>query len=153
MTELQPPSSPNSAREYPDRPWVGVGVVVWQDDEILLIRRGRPPRKGEWGIPGGAQAVGETVFEAAIREVREEAGVTIRPTTIITAVDSIWRDGEGRVEFHYTLVEVSAEWTAGEAIAASDAEEVCWVKPAAAIKLVKWDETLRVIAEAARLRG
>ncbi|MDB5395763.1 MAG: phosphohydrolase [Rhodospirillales bacterium] len=140
-------------REYPDRPWVGIGVVVWQDDEILLVRRGRPPRQGEWGIPGGAQALGETVFEAAIREVREETGVTVRPTNILTVVDSIARDDEGRAQFHYTLVEVSAEWSGGEAEAASDVTDVCWVKPAAAAKLVKWDETIRVIAEAGRLRG
>ena len=140
-------------REYPDRPWVGVGVVVWQDDEILLVRRGRPPRQGEWGIPGGAQALGETVFEAVIREVREETGVTVRPTNIVTVVDSIWRDDDGRAQFHYTLVEVSAEWSGGEAEAASDVTDVCWVKPAAAAKLVKWDETIRVIAEAGRLRG
>lgn len=140
-------------REYPDRPWVGVGIVVWQDDEILLVRRGRDPRKGEWSIPGGGQDLGETVFEAAIREVREETGVTIRPTNIITVVDSILRDADGRPQFHYTLIEISAEWIAGEAIAASDVDDVCWVKPAAAAKLVKWDETLRVIAEAAKLRG
>ncbi len=80
------------AREYPDRPWVGVGVVVWRGDEILLVRRAKPPRVGEWSIPGGAQSLGETVFEAAIREVREETGIAIRPTGIITVVDSILRD-------------------------------------------------------------
>ncbi len=140
-------------REYPDRPWVGVGVVVWQDDEILLVRRGRAPRLGEWSIPGGAQAVGETVFEAAIREVFEETGVTVRPTGIVTVVDSVIRDAEQRAQYHYTLIEISAEWTAGEAVAASDVDEICWVKPYAAAKLVKWGETLRVIAEAERLRG
>ena len=147
------PSAPRATREYPDRPWVGVGVVVWQDDEILLVRRARPPRMGEWSIPGGGQDLGETVFEAAIREVREETGVTVRPTNLVTVVDSILRDDEGAPQFHYTLIEISAEWVAGEAIAASDVSDVCWVKPAAASKLVKWDETLRVIAEAGRLRG
>jgi 8-oxo-dGTP diphosphatase len=150
---LTDPSAPRATREYPDRPWVGVGVVVWQDDEILLVRRARAPRMGEWSIPGGGQDLGETVFEAAIREVREETGVTIRPTNIVTVVDSILRDDRGAAQFHYTLIEISAEWVAGEAIAASDVSDICWVKPAAAAKLVKWDETLRVIAEARRLRG
>jgi len=142
-----------SAREYPDRPWVGVGIVVWRGDEILLVRRAKPPRLGEWSIPGGAQSLGETVFDAAIREVREETGIAIRPTGIVTVVDSIIRDAEQRPQFHYTLVEISAEWMAGEAVAADDVDDVRWTTPAMAATLVKWDETLRIIAEAARLRG
>jgi 8-oxo-dGTP diphosphatase len=142
----------SSVREYPDRPWVGVGIVVWRGDEILLVRRAKPPRLGEWSIPGGAQSLGETVFEAAIREVREETGIAIRPTGIITVVDSIIRNAEQRPQFHYTLVEISAEWTAGEAVAADDVDDVRWATPAAAATLVKWDETLRIIDEAARLR-
>ena len=144
--------SPETQREYPDRPWVGVGVVVWRGDEILLVRRGRPPRQGEWSIPGGAQALGETVFETAAREVLEETGVTVRPTGIITVVDSILPDDQGRPQFHYTLFEISAELTEGEAKAASDVDDVRWLTPTAAAAFVKWDETLRVIAEAARLR-
>jgi 8-oxo-dGTP diphosphatase len=149
VTETVPPRGP---REYPDRPWVGVGVVVWRGEEILLVRRAKPPRLGEWSIPGGAQSLGETVFEAAIREVLEETGVSIRPTGIVTVVDSVIRDADRRPQFHYTLVEVSAEWTAGDAIAASDVDAVRWATPAAAAGLVKWDETLRVIAEAQSLR-
>jgi 8-oxo-dGTP diphosphatase len=145
--------SPPGSREYPDRPWVGVGIVVWRGDEILLVRRAKPPRLGEWSIPGGAQLLGETVFEAAIREVREETGVAIHPTGIVTVVDSIIRDARQRAQFHYTLVEISAEWMAGEAVAADDVDDVCWTSPATAATLIKWDETLRVIAEAARLRG
>ena len=141
-----------TSREYPDRPWVGVGIVVWRGDEILLVRRAKLPRLGEWSIPGGAQSLGETVFETAIREVREETGVAIRPTGIVTVVDSVIRDAEQRPQFHYTLVEVSAEWMTGEAIAADDVDAVCWATPEAAATLIKWDETLRVIAEAARLR-
>jgi len=149
MTGTAPPASP---REYPDRPWVGVGIVVWRDDEILLVRRAKAPRLGEWSIPGGAQSLGETVFEAAIREVLEETGVTIRPAGIITVVDSVIRDSEQRAQFHYTLVEVSAEWIAGEPAAASDVDGVRWATPAEAAKLVKWNETVRVIAEAKILR-
>ena len=145
--------SPPDSREYPDRPWVGVGIVVWRGDEILLVRRAKPPRLGEWSIPGGAQSVGETVFEAAIREVREETGISIRPTGIVTVVDSVIRDAEQRPQFHYTLVEMSAEWVAGDAIAADDVDDIRWATPATAATLIKWDETLRVIAEAARLRA
>ncbi len=140
------------AREYPDRPWAGVGIVVWRGHEILLVRRGRAPRKGEWSIPGGGQALGETVFEAAIREVREETGLTVRPTAILTVVDSILLDADDRPQFHYTLVEISAEWVAGEARAADDVDDVRWVQPAKARDFVKWDETLRIIALAREQR-
>ncbi len=143
----------SDVREYPDRPWVGVGIVVWKEDRILLVRRGRAPRKGEWSIPGGGQALGETVFEAAIREVHEETGLTVRPTAILTVVDSILRDAENRPQFHYTLIEVSAEWVAGEAHAADDVDDVRWVLPAQAIDFVKWDETLRIIELARALRS
>jgi len=85
--------------------------------------------------------------------VREETGIAIRPTGIVTVVDSIIRDAEQRPQFHYTLVEISAEWMAGEAVAADDVDDVRWTTPAMAATLVKWDETLRIIAEAARLRG
>jgi 8-oxo-dGTP diphosphatase len=141
-----------TALEYPDRPWVGVGIVAWRDDQVLLVRRAKPPRLGEWSIPGGAQALGETVFEAAIREAREEAGVEIRPTSIVTVVDSVVRDASQRTQYHYTLVEISAEWVAGEPIAGDDVDDVRWATPEEAATLVKWDETLRIIAEAARLR-
>jgi len=150
---LTGPERTPGPREYPDRPWVGVGVIVWRGDQILLVRRAKAPRLGEWSIPGGAQLLGETVFEAAIREVQEETGVSIRPTGVITVVDSVIRDAVQLPQFHYTLVEISAEWTAGEAVAADDVDDVRWATPAAAATLIKWDETLRVIAEAARLRG
>lgn len=139
-------------REYPDRPWVGVGVVVWKGDEVLLVRRGRNPRKGEWSIPGGGQALGETVFEAAIREVAEETCLTVRPTGILTVVDSILRDAADIPQFHYTLVEISAEWVAGEPQARDDVEEVRWILPAQASEYVEWTETLRIIEMARHLR-
>ncbi len=145
-------TEPGDGRYYPSRPWVGVGVVVWKGDEVLLVRRGRPPRQGEWGIPGGAQELGETIFETAKREVAEETGVTIRPLSVLTALDGIQRDPAGRVEFHYTLIEVVAEWVSGEASPRSDVEAVCWMAPSEASKLVAWDATLRVLADAERQR-
>lgn len=140
-------------RRYPNRPWVGVGVVVWRGDDVLLVRRGRPPRQGQWGIPGGAQELGETVFETARREVLEETGLTIRPTGIISAVDSVVRDDQGRVEYHYTLIEISAEWVAGEAVALSDVTAAQWVAPGEVAGLVEWGETARIVGLAALQRA
>lgn len=133
------------AREYPDRPWVGVGVVVWQGERVLLIRRGRAPRLGQWGLPGGAQTVGETLFEAAAREVLEETGLVVEPQAVVTALDSISRDPVGEIQFHYTLVEVLAECGEGEPVAADDAMDARWVTPEQVPELVEWGETMRVI--------
>lgn len=153
MTDTAPDqSSDRSGREYPDRPWVGVGVIVWRGDRLLLIRRGRAPRLGQWSLPGGAQGIGETVFETAAREVLEETGLTVTPIEVVTVVDAISHDGAGDVQYHYTLVEVTAEWKEGEAAAMDDALEVRWAAVEEAVALVPWDETERVIRLAAERR-
>ena len=63
------------SREYPDRPWVGIGAIAFRGDTVLLVRRARPPRQGLWSLPGGAQHLGEGAEEAARRELREETGL------------------------------------------------------------------------------
>jgi ADP-ribose pyrophosphatase YjhB (NUDIX family) len=149
------PAAPDThdERAWPARPWVGVGVVVWRDDRVLLVRRGRPPRLGQWSLPGGAQAAGETVLDTATRELEEEAGLAIVPLGVVTVVDAITRDDGGRVQYHYTIVEVAAECPEGEARAADDALEVRWVTPDEAAALTHGDETARVIALSRRLRS
>jgi ADP-ribose pyrophosphatase YjhB (NUDIX family) len=113
-------------RAYPDRPYVGVGVVILRGDEVLLAQRGKWPRRFVWSIPGGAQELGESVHDAALREVREETGLEVEIVGLVDVVDSIQRDEDGRVRFHYTLVDFVAEWHAGEAVAADDVAEVTW---------------------------
>lgn len=139
-------------REYPDRPWVGIGAVVFRGDDVLLVRSNKGSRRGQWSIPGGAQSAGETIYETAIREVREEAGIEIVPEGIVTAVDSIRRDGEGRVRFHFTLIDVLAEWREGELIAGDDADMAEWVPAARFADLKLWSETIRVIELARAMR-
>lgn len=143
------------SRDYPEHPRVGVGVVVWRGDRVLLVRRARPPQAGEWSLPGGGQELGETLVETARREVAEETGLAICPTGVLTAVDSIHRDDAGRVRFHYTLIDLVAEWRAGEAEARDDVSAVRWATPEEAEALVAWSETRRVIrlAVAARRLG
>ena len=141
------------SRSYPNRPIVGVGVVVFRDDRVLLIKRGKPPRMGDWSLPGGMQEIGETVFEAAVREVQEETGVTICDIALIDVVDSITLDDDARVQFHYTLIDVVAKWRSGEPAGGSDAMHAEFVSLDDVSKLVLWRETHRIIAKARDMLG
>ncbi len=136
-------------REFPELPQVGVGVIVWRGDQCLLVRRAKPPRSGQWSIPGGRQRLGETLSEAARREVHEETGVMIEVIDVVTAVDLIERDGAGQVRFHYVLVDVNASWLSGEPRAGSDAEDVLWTRLDMLSELGMWSETERIIRLAA----
>ena len=139
------------------RPLVGVGVVVLKGapgaGRVLLIRRGKPPRKGTWSLPGGRQRHGETVRDAARREVREETGLEVEVTALLDVVDSLTRDASGGVAYHYTLVDFLAEWRGGEPQAGDDAAEVLWADPRDLEAYTLWDETLRIIALALEKRG
>jgi 8-oxo-dGTP diphosphatase len=139
-------------REYPDRPFCGVGAVILKGDQALLIRRGKPPRIGQWSIPGGIQHVGETWREAVHREVSEETGLTVEIAEILAVVDSITRDERGQVRFHYTLIDVLAQWRAGEPNAGSDAAEARWVPLSEVDAYGLWSETTRILRLAAERR-
>jgi ADP-ribose pyrophosphatase YjhB (NUDIX family) len=140
------------SREYPSRPFVGVGVVVLKDDTVLLIRRGKPPRVGEWSLPGGSQHAGETVRETAAREVREETGVTIRDPRFVEVIDAIIPDDEGRTRYHYTLIDFAAEWAAGEPVPDDDASHAEWIPLSRLEELEMWEKTIDIIRKADRLR-
>lgn len=139
-------------REYPDRPIVGVGVVVLGPDGVLLIRRAKPPRQGQWSLPGGAQKIGETVFDAARREVLEETGLEVEILGLVDVVDSIRPDDAGNVRYHFTLVDVVAVAAGpGTPVAGSDADEVAWMTLEDISGLELWTETERIIALAAEM--
>ena len=118
-----------TSREYPDRPWVGIGCIVFRGEHVLLVRRGKPPRIGQWSLPGGAQHVGETAEEAARRELREETGIEVGPLALAIVVDAISRDDAGRAQYHYTIIDFAAAWQSGEARAGDDVSEVAWALP------------------------
>ncbi len=135
-------------REYPLLPMIGVGVVVWKGHHVLMIRRGKPPRLGEWSLPGGLQEVGETVAAAGAREVMEETGVSIGPAVLVDVVDAIYPDETGRIRGHYTLIDLTARWLAGEPVAGDDAMAAEWKTLAEVEALDLWPETRRIILRA-----
>lgn len=135
-------------REYPTRPIAGVGVVVRKGNQVLLIRRGKPPRQGEWGIPGGALELGETWRQAAVREVREECGIEIMLGDVVDVVDIVVRDGDERVQYHYAIVDFAAEYLSGDLHAASDVLDARWVALDELSKYALPSMTRRVIRQA-----
>jgi ADP-ribose pyrophosphatase YjhB (NUDIX family) len=139
--------------DYPNRPLIGVGVVVFKDDRVLLIRRGKPPREGQWSLPGGRQRLGERIAATARREVAEEAGIEVEVGGLLDVIDSITRDEAGAVQYHYTLVDLLAEWRAGEAQPGHDAAAVTWADPADLAPYGLWQETERVIGLALQKRN
>src|SRR5271163_5194278 len=103
-------------RTYPTHPMAGIGIVLLRGEEVLLVRRGQPPALGAWSLPGGRQELGETAETCARRELLEETGLTCGLLTLIGHVDSIHRDAEGKIEYHYTILDFGALYTTGEAI-------------------------------------
>ncbi len=146
------PDRPNP-REYPARPWVGIGVLAFRGADVLLIRRGRPPRLGEWSLPGGAQRLGEPAEDCARRELREETGIEVGPLDLLAVVDAITQGEGGAPRFHYTIIDYVARWTSGEARPGGDVTEVAWCDSADPAAYGLWPEALRVIVEARRRLG
>ncbi len=141
------------SREYPPRPIVGIGVAVLRPDAVLLVRRGKPPNVGAWSLPGGAQELGETAEAAARRELREETGLEVGPLLLAANVDSIHRDPDGRVRYHYTIIDFAACWVGGAPVAASDVTDAIWAPFERFDDYGLWDEARRVIGIAQVLLG
>jgi 8-oxo-dGTP diphosphatase len=116
---------PKSA--YPDHPRLAVGAVVRHDDRVLLVQRGRPPGEGQWAIPGGNVHLGETLQQAAEREILEETGIVIAAHEPVFTFDVVERDAEGRVRFHYVIVDLAADYLGGDLCAGDDAAQARWV--------------------------
>jgi 8-oxo-dGTP diphosphatase len=114
-------------RLYPDQPVVGIGAVIIQDGKIALIRRGNEPSKGKWTIPGGLVELGESLDAAVIRETKEETCLDVDNPRLIDVVDNVDLDEQGKVKYHYVIIDYLVRVKAGTVKAASDAAELCWV--------------------------
>ena len=129
-------------------PVPAVGIVCLRGDAVLLIRRGKAPRMGEWSLPGGRIEPGERAVDAALRELAEETGVTARITALIDVVDGIFAESR----LHYVLIDYAAEWVSGEPVAGDDALEARFVPLDQVDELIEWSETRRIIGLAAAQR-
>ena len=114
-------------RLYPARPILAASVAVIRDGRILLAARGKPPSEGLFSLPGGMVDVGETLAEAALRELREEVGVEARMIGLIAPVEFIERDDKGHIKHHVVIAAHAARWVSGEPQTGPEAKEIRWV--------------------------
>ena len=132
------------------RPVPAVGVVCFRGEEVLLIRRGTPPKQGEWSMPGGRVEPGEPVRVAALRELKEETGVDAVLVDLVDVVDAVFENPRGDlITRHYVLIDFVAQWQSGEPVAGDDAADARFFHLSDLASLELWDETLRVIDAAA----
>jgi len=113
-------------REFPDAPLIGVGAIILEGDRVVLVKRAHAPLEGKWSIPGGVLEVGELVREAAIREAREETGLIVETGDLLGVYDRVLRSPDGRVQYHYVLVDFLCRSVGGQLKAAGDAAEARW---------------------------
>jgi ADP-ribose pyrophosphatase len=133
--------------EYPDAPRLAVGAVVFKDDRVLLVQRGRAPAQGDWAIPGGGVNLGESLQAAAEREVLEETGIVIVASTPVYTFDVVEYDDEERVRFHYLIVDLNAEYRGGDLRAGDDALAARWVAAAELAGLAVNERTLVLLRD------
>ena len=145
---------PPVRRRYPSAPLVGVAAAVFDNcGRVLLVQRGRPPRLGSWGLPGGLLELGETLITGVQREVREECGIEIAVGAVAGVFEPITLDAEGRIEYHYIVIDYWASWLSGNAHAQDDAAALAWVDMNALDNFAVPPDTMRVIETAYALWG
>ncbi|HYG97965.1 MAG TPA: NUDIX hydrolase [Terriglobales bacterium] len=135
-------------RDYPDRPIVGVGAIIVQDEHVIVIRRNAEPLKGEWSIPGGVVELGETLRQAAAREALEETGLVVDAGKVVEVFDSIYSDASGRTQYHYVLIDFLCRPVGGQIQAGSDASDVRWARSEELDSLGMRPNTVRVLRKA-----
>ena len=141
----------NDTRRYPDRPYVGVGAVVIDGGKALIVKRKYDPLAGQWSIPGGGVELGETLEGCIVREIREETGLEIEVGPVIEVLDRITRDEDGRVCYHFVLVDYLCWRIGGELRAGSDVADVRFVDPSELEPFQLASKAIEVISRAFEL--
>lgn len=145
----QAPRAQPAGKTEERRPQAAVGILCWRESEILLVRRGKPPRAGEWSLPGGRIEWGETALDAAQRELKEETGTIAKNYRHFETLDGIFRSRQsGEIWAHYLLVDFIAEYESGAVLAGDDAAQARFFAWAELDALDLWDETRRVLSKA-----
>jgi 8-oxo-dGTP diphosphatase len=132
-------------RRYPDRPLVGVGAIIFRGDSVLLVQRGKEPSYGKWSIPGGLVELGESLATAVRREVREETGLEVSVGDLVVTLDRVIRDAEGKIEYHYILLDFVCDTKEGTPRPSSDALDCAFVSIADLGRYVMTNGTEEVI--------
>jgi len=114
-------------KEYPKHPMVGVGAIIVRNGKILIVKRKSEPGKGRWSVPGGLVELGETVGQTVKREVKEECSLDVEVDRLIDVVDSLTKDEEGNIKYHFVILDFFVKLKGGELKAGDDAEEAKWV--------------------------
>ena len=134
---MQPP-----ATRYPQVPRVAVGAIVIKDSAVLLVKRGKAPSKDKWAIPGGTIELGETLQQAAEREILEETGIRIRALKAVHTFDFIERDKQDGIRFHYVIVDLEANYLSGTIKPGDDAAKAAWI-PFTDLKALEMNKSSR----------
>ena len=135
-------------RDYPEHPLLGVGAVIVNDDQVLVVRRTNPPLQGEWSIPGGLVDTGETTKEAVVREIREETNLTIEPVELVEVFERILRDADSRVQYHFVVTDYLCRLLSGEPRPGTDVSDMRWARVEELQVLGITPETTAVIRKA-----
>jgi ADP-ribose pyrophosphatase YjhB (NUDIX family) len=146
-----PDDDPND-RLFPSRPYLAVSIAVFRQGRVLVGRRARPPMAGRFSLPGGVVETGETLVEAAARELSEEVGVEAEIIGFNRHIEPIVREG-GRVRAHFVIASFVGRWTSGEARVSREMDAVAWIEPEACGSLLTTPELADVLASAARIAG
>jgi len=141
------------ARTYPQRPFLAASAAIFRDGKVLVVRRARRPALNLYTVPGGVVEIGETLFEAATREVREETALEIELVALAGHREAIMRDAQGKVERHFVILCYAARWLSGEPVLNEELDDARWLEPAELAGLRTTDGLAEIVADAAKILG